>query len=1000
MSFLEAVASALTGMSPEQVNKESGGRQKDAQGNTLVGRHRDGSLPPPAQRAYGIAQMQIGTAKSAAQRAGIPWDETKFMNDAAYNRSLGDSHMNYLRKKYGGDDTKAQAAYHSGEGTVDRLIKTRGSDWASGLGPEGKGYIGVAGSNGGSGSAGNIAPLEIPDILRETGRTTGAGATNGNDTVTATQMAPQIMADADLSRNRAVTADNVITNAITDLQSIQTRETQNLADRNERVNDILLEQGARTQEAQARMAPLFQQRRGVIEQKRHLASMNPLERAFKGLFDPNYDKSSLNEVQAGIDEEIEHNGKEYATMLGLQDNLLKIVESSYQGLSMESALESQHLNQNIEIAGKSFSAASALMSADMGKLSAADGIRASQVQLAKQVIDELTPGQIDTFHQQAKESPDGTVVVNGATLSEGMLLQAAKSYGEQQLRLEQVRMSAATQNLALKDRAEEDLLGTMTRSQIEEAMRNGGMYKGTQLPLDKLGAHLQQRMTSDAALVSGTMAKGSTETLSNMTQTLANTSRIAGLRAVQMTGGQPQELIQFMNSAAPKLNQMAQRLRETTDPSQKQLLAQQYQQEVQGLYQQQQKIVDGIADRWAGNNKALKPLAVSFLSGTPLNGEDSARGIIAMVRGGQRFANTSPEATAALAAAKRVIQQFDSQNNKPGQLPWAQKQNAKEKETELLRNVTKAVGESYTNSQYNAIIRSAPEVAKKIGHLGQNLDSTILQQAIAAGDKAGYEQMAAQLGISAQESQVLFDGGAGAADIWKRVQGNAGGRNLEQLGAQLSMRQSMNTIRYLDQNHQRIGKFTAGAVYANLLANPRFSDMAGQMIAAQGQKGFGDFAISSLGTGGVVGQIAAAGQVAQMGYNQLITNRGMQAAAKSQQYNGDPMRRTATVLGAIPDLQPSEEQALLAAVRPVVTQQMKQHPGAAGALAMSIDFTGQYAPATQAFDAVRNTITNGKFQDPTLEKIRQKAAKYFDEYSRVTDSAFDRFGNYTHEGDE
>lgn len=46
------------------------------------------------------------------------------------------------------------------------------------------------------------------------------------------------------------------------------------------------------------------------------------------------------------------------------------------------------------------------------------------------------------------------------------------------------------------------------------------------------------------------------------------------------------------------------------------------------------------------------------------------------------------------------------------------------------------------------------------------------------------------------------------------------------------------------------------------------------------------------------------------------------------------------------------------------------------------------------FNAMRNAILHGKFQDPKLEAIRRTAATKFDEYSRVTDAAFDAHGNY------
>lgn len=125
-----------------QMNAESGGRQFQANGQPLVGHYRDGSMPPPALRAYGAGQMQIGTAQATAARLGIPFDQNRFMNDRDYNLSLANAHMDYLRQRYGGDQTLALAAYHSGEGNVDRAVRDHGrANFVQGLGPEGRAYV-------------------------------------------------------------------------------------------------------------------------------------------------------------------------------------------------------------------------------------------------------------------------------------------------------------------------------------------------------------------------------------------------------------------------------------------------------------------------------------------------------------------------------------------------------------------------------------------------------------------------------------------------------------------------------------------------------------------------------------------------------------------------------------------------------------------------------------------------------------------------------------------
>ena len=122
--------------------EESGGEQFEKDGRPKLGRYSDGTTPQDKSNwAYGAAQITIPAAMEAAKALGVPLDKDRLMNDKEYNLKLGEAYFNSLVSHYGGDLVKATAAYHSGAGTVDGLIKTRGGDWVSGLGPHGKSYV-------------------------------------------------------------------------------------------------------------------------------------------------------------------------------------------------------------------------------------------------------------------------------------------------------------------------------------------------------------------------------------------------------------------------------------------------------------------------------------------------------------------------------------------------------------------------------------------------------------------------------------------------------------------------------------------------------------------------------------------------------------------------------------------------------------------------------------------------------------------------------------------
>lgn len=149
-------SAAVKIMSLGIVPQESGGRQfsTDPSGieQTLVGRYEDGTLPPEDQRAYGLSQIQISNAKFAAdwirknEDASFEWDQSKFMNDPDYNRRVGNAWLTHLLQTYGGDTTKAIAAYHNGETEVNAAIKKAEKEgnpgqWLKHLGPRGQEYV-------------------------------------------------------------------------------------------------------------------------------------------------------------------------------------------------------------------------------------------------------------------------------------------------------------------------------------------------------------------------------------------------------------------------------------------------------------------------------------------------------------------------------------------------------------------------------------------------------------------------------------------------------------------------------------------------------------------------------------------------------------------------------------------------------------------------------------------------------------------------------------------
>jgi hypothetical protein len=103
------------------VRQESRGRQ-----------FRNGKPIKSSAGAIGIAQVMEGTGRDAARLAGVAWDRNKWLNDADYNLKIGKAYWHWLYNRYGGDLSKAMAAYNAGFGTVDKAV-----NYAHNLGRDG-----------------------------------------------------------------------------------------------------------------------------------------------------------------------------------------------------------------------------------------------------------------------------------------------------------------------------------------------------------------------------------------------------------------------------------------------------------------------------------------------------------------------------------------------------------------------------------------------------------------------------------------------------------------------------------------------------------------------------------------------------------------------------------------------------------------------------------------------------------------------------------------------
>ncbi len=77
-------------------------------------------------RARGMMQMLPSTAKITARKEGIPYYQSRLLDDASYNLILGSAHLSHLIDRFDGSYIMTLAGYNAGPHRVDRWIREYG----------------------------------------------------------------------------------------------------------------------------------------------------------------------------------------------------------------------------------------------------------------------------------------------------------------------------------------------------------------------------------------------------------------------------------------------------------------------------------------------------------------------------------------------------------------------------------------------------------------------------------------------------------------------------------------------------------------------------------------------------------------------------------------------------------------------------------------------------------------------------------------------------------
>lgn len=988
------------GLSTRQVNQESGGKQFDRNGNPLTSK----------KGAIGVAQIMPETGPEAAKLAGVAWDENRYKTDAAYNRKLGDAYMDAQRKRFNGDEVAATAAYNAGPTRVAKLQARHGANWQQHLPAETKDYlqrilgVAVPSAKPGLGQSleGIVANLAVRPEPYKVGDPTKGETANYSDSkgqvnaISGNGIDPATMSAAVTRQQKATnTYADFLDNALTQVRA-NSAEVEAVASRVATTKENLFTDIAgREAELEEKIKPHLERRAKLIARLEELDNMSPLQRSLKGMFNADYNKDVIEGKLARVD-----------TMIGLHNQSyeeLNKLRSGVAGLSVEADAADGAV---LDARARSINAEAGLLGQIVN--ATANATQAVSLPLEMQVntlkleatqknvlLGNATTEQVTKWYNDASASPDGTITVDGVKFTVGELQGASRESQGQDMRFQSLKNAHALNDMQTYDYLETQMIDHMSVEQVAEAMKAGGVWNGQQLSMSKLAGAAQTTQAARTAAVDqivGGTAQGTAVAIQN---SMSDFWGKVGERTVEMFGKTPPMLTQIGaqvvhekqvweegRKAAAKAGVENDYIR-TTLP------------QLQSMQKRLEDATEEVAKTWGGGNASMTAVASAYLRGLPLTGDAATDGLMQIARAGMPAGSKmSGPAQAAIRAAAAVIEEADNPATANGQdigslLAGGKKMTA----AELKRRVQQTVANVYADNITDQVMKSLPQIARNVRdennpgklHPFARVREEDYRMAVAHGDEEGFAATGKDLGLSPLQVKQMFNQGVKGA-IWQQVS-KAKGLSDGQFNDFLENTQAVQLsamMEALDASHSAAPGFKPSKAFADLLQNPAVSNQVDQMVGSYGVSDFGAFLVSNAAGGGYrEGWATFADNVQRVQIRQNSAQLQEQIRQQRSLF-GDPMRRMDTVLRA-GGLNAQESQTLVNATRSLFKQRGPDVNQMDAGEKMIYMRTGMAmtAQTRQNFDDLTYIIQNHKFEDPNVERLRQRASKSWAEMNAV-----------------
>lgn len=808
------------------------------------------------------------------------------------------------------------------------------------------------------------------------------------------KVTPQMAKDAQTTVDRARQTDDLMTGFIAAASENDKAKEQVLSQQVAAKQGILAEADKDTESLKATAVPIFQRRQAIADREADLAAMNPLKRGIMSIFSLSHNQTWLEQQDKALANRLQTHAQSYQTLMGLRADKLKQIDAEAENQTALNDLHVTNMGLDVQRHQQLTGSASQIFSTEVQGLEGQVSVLRAQGAARADILSGLTAPQVNAALADAT-SKGGQTVINGVTLRAGELKDLSMQWKEKDISLQSRALALQASQLNLAEAHEQRYWSHASLPEIENAMRTGKMPDGTSANQELLGRAFIGAQQRNQAVAGAVGQSGNLEQLVGTTKALATDVARASQRASTLFSNLPPEMQVQADAITTQISGLAGKVAEAQSKGVGEQYATQALAQIQELRQKYRKVVTDQAAKWGGGDKDLTAIAVASMTGDALNPMDSAQGLIKLARTGlPPGTQLTPQAQGILNQVKTVVTNYDSKGapgmNKPGDA-WSsfasggKKPNPKEVSTDLTQEVIQTITKAYTGSSLTEGVKSAPTLARTVPdsqdptkpHPFTRVNPQDYYQAVATGDEMGYQVLAKALGINANEAKRMFTKPTDE-DTKKTLKMNgADGRpetlTFAEAKTRLTAIQTSQMLTALDHSNSATPGFKPSSAYVDLWSNPDFQNkLTGALDSRSKATSAGDYAIHSIagtqlgtsvqGFSGLLQRQAAANDQQQY-------QRRVQVAAKLR--NSDPVTSALITVHSVPGLDTASGNRLVTAIANQYQADRGAGPAADVANLAKDAVLGQRPFA----DYIDQTIMQGKFQDPQLERIRQIAAK-------------------------